>query len=172
MYNIVSSQKSKIGRFSIVYDIIEKGGVRQPYSYVIMREAVGILAFCGDNIVLIKQYRYMFDSWEYEIPGGMVDEGASPEEAALRELREETGYEAEKLVPLGFCYPSLGATTEKMHLFCTECGNNRSQELDCLETISVESVSFASFRKMVADGTFNQSTGMVALARYREMFEK
>jgi 8-oxo-dGTP pyrophosphatase MutT (NUDIX family) len=50
-----------------------------------------------DDIVLVWQFRFGTESLSLEIPGGVIDAGESPEEAARRELREETGYEAGKL---------------------------------------------------------------------------
>lgn len=43
------------------------------------------------KIVLIRQYRYPLDAWIYELPAGLVDQGETPEVAAVREMREETG---------------------------------------------------------------------------------
>jgi len=51
----------------------------------------------SDEVVLVWQYRFGTDSLSLEIPGGVIDEGESPEQAARRELREESGYEAERL---------------------------------------------------------------------------
>lgn len=44
-----------------------------------------------DKLVMIRQYRYPIDAWIYELPAGLVDEGESPQEAAIREMKEETG---------------------------------------------------------------------------------
>ena len=53
-----------------------------------------------DDLVLVWQYRFGTGALSLEIPGGVIDAGESPEQAARRELREETGYEAEHLEPL------------------------------------------------------------------------
>jgi len=53
-----------------------------------------------DQLVLVWQYRFGTDALSLEIPGGVVDAGETPEHAALRELREESGYEASGLEPL------------------------------------------------------------------------
>lgn len=44
-----------------------------------------------DKLVMIRQYRYPLDAWIYELPAGLVDEGESPSQAAIREMKEETG---------------------------------------------------------------------------------
>jgi 8-oxo-dGTP pyrophosphatase MutT (NUDIX family) len=53
-----------------------------------------------DCIVLVWQYRFGTGALSLEIPGGVIDAGEAPEEAARRELLEETGYEAERFEPL------------------------------------------------------------------------
>lgn len=44
-----------------------------------------------DKLVMIRQYRYPLNAWIYELPAGLIDEGESPSQAAVREMKEETG---------------------------------------------------------------------------------
>ncbi len=46
-----------------------------------------------DRIVMLRQYRYPLDEWIYELPAGLIDEGESAGQAAVREMKEETGLE-------------------------------------------------------------------------------
>ena len=48
-----------------------------------------------EKIVMIRQYRYPLDDYLYELPAGLIDEGETPEESAVREMKEETGLEFE-----------------------------------------------------------------------------
>ena len=65
---------------------------------------VGISA--DDEILLIKQYRHGIRSVTFEIPGGMVDPGESPLDAARRELLEETGFGSSDWVLIGHVHPN------------------------------------------------------------------
>lgn len=48
-----------------------------------------------DKIVMIRQYRYPLDEYIYELPAGLIDDGETPQMAAVRELKEETGFDFE-----------------------------------------------------------------------------
>lgn len=69
------------------------------------------------KIVLVRQYRYLFNEETIEFPAGKIDEGEDAEASARRELKEEVGYEADELIPLGELYLSVGLSNGKAHVF-------------------------------------------------------
>ncbi len=82
------------------------------------------------NIVLLRQYRYAYDSVILEAPAGKIDPGEQPEAAAQRELREEAGLSADKLVHLGEMLPSVGYTDEVIYLYLAFDLAQSQQDLD------------------------------------------
>lgn len=93
-----------MGRFTIVSDCVKVNGKTSFYDYLEMKEGVCILTLHKQDIVVLKEYRYPIRTWQKEFPGGLIDPGETPEKAAERELQEETGYHAEKLINLGAFY--------------------------------------------------------------------
>ncbi len=69
------------------------------------------------ELVLVRQYRHGAKTFTLEIPGGMVDPGETPLEAARRELREESGYEAPEWIDLGFVEPNPAILENHCHTF-------------------------------------------------------
>ena len=69
-------------------------------------DAVAILPFTDDGgCYLIRQYRFAIDSFIYEVPAGTMEEDEDPEETARRELIEETGFSAGKIITAGASTP-------------------------------------------------------------------
>jgi len=161
-YKIVSSETTHIGRFDIVYDTIDHNGKQSPYSYVKMKRGVGVIGMVDNSIILLRQYRYIWDETFWEIPAGMVDDGEEPENAARRELEEETGYQIKNLKFLGICYPSIGSTTEIQYLYFAECEDKGEQKLDDVEDIKVQLVMIDEFKKMIREGKFMHGMGLAA----------
>jgi ADP-ribose pyrophosphatase len=69
------------------------------------------------GILLVRQYRLPTRAMLWELPAGRLDPGEKPLEAARRELREETGYQARRWKKLISFYPSPGYVSEKMTIF-------------------------------------------------------
>jgi len=83
--------------------------------------AAAILVLDGEGrVLLVRQPRTAIGRELWEIPAGKLEPGEPPEEAARRELREETGLSAEALVPLGAIYPTPGYSNEVIHLFLAQ----------------------------------------------------
>ncbi len=95
--------------YRIRRDIIE--GKQKPY-FVMEREPFClIVAEDGDKLLLIEEWRHPAQVHMLDIPGGWLEKGEDPTAAALREFREETGYEAEGLEYLcaPYAYPGISA---------------------------------------------------------------
>jgi ADP-ribose pyrophosphatase len=69
------------------------------------------------QVLLIRQYRYAADGYLFEIPAGRLDQGESPRDCAVRELKEETGCTAQQVDYLTTFYTTPGFTDERIHLF-------------------------------------------------------
>ena len=100
---------------------------------------VAILAIDSeDRVLLVRQYRYPFERVLTEIPAGKLDYiGEDPREAALRELREETGAVASELIPLGPFYPTCAYSTEVIHMYLARQLTFGERELDEDEFLDV-----------------------------------
>ncbi len=101
-----------------VIEAILPTSVKTIKEVVEFRGAVAILPVLGRNkIVLINQYRPVIGEWIIEVPAGTLEEGEDPKSCALRELEEEVGYKAGRLIKLFEMYMTPGYSTEKLHAF-------------------------------------------------------
>lgn len=78
---------------------------------------VCVLPFTGDGFILVRQFRIAHERIIIESPAGKLEPGETPEECGRKELREETGFLADAMIPLGVMLPSVGFCNEVIHLF-------------------------------------------------------
>ncbi len=108
----------------------------------------------GDDphILLIRQYRYAAGGPIWEIPAGRLDPNEPPEVCARRELREETGAEADVLDHLGTIFTTPGFTDERIHLFAAHNITIRDHRRETDEFLDVHPHPLSRVLGMVRDG--------------------
>jgi ADP-ribose pyrophosphatase len=120
----------------------------------------------GDDpqILLIKQYRYAADGYLFEVPAGRLEAGELPIACARRELREETGCEAEALAPLTTLYTTPGFTDELIHLFmATGVTRGAAATPEADEFLTVEPMALSRALELVRQGEIRDSKTVVSL---------
>ncbi len=120
----------------------------------------------ANEVVMIEQYRYGSQDVTLEIPGGMVDAGESAQDAAAREMLEETGYAARKISPLGRVRPNPAIHDNWLHIFLAhDAQRERAPVHGATEHTVVRLVPLADVPRLVADGTITHA--LVVAGFYR-----
>ena len=121
------------------------------------RQAVGVVPVDEDGeVLLVQQWRHPVEKLTWSVPAGAIDRGESPADAALRELREETGHTAEKLEPLYHYHPTIGVADQTFHLFVArgveEMGGRPDGEIHAVRFFTRTGVNDLLDRNEIVDG--------------------
>ncbi len=121
------------------------------YYFLKSKEVVSILPITQDNKLIVnKQYRHATGEYIYDLPAGYIDEKETPEQAAFRELKEETGYESSNIKKLGVFYPLAGVTNMKIYFFkATDLKKIGNQQLDQAEFIDNELIPLKEVKEKI-----------------------
>lgn len=150
---------------SLREDLVElPDGKSTIYGVVTCGDCVGILPFVDrDHVLLIQQYRYVAGRTTWEMPTGGVRPGESLETAAQRELEEEAGYRAGRLIKLVVYHTSKSILDETAHLYLAEdLQPVQSQAADETEFIEPQVFPFSKLLRMVMDGEILDSMTIIA----------
>ena len=116
-----------------------RGGSKLDRQMVRHPGASAILPILDDGrLVLVRNDRFAVGELMLELPAGTIDGDEDPAVCAARELREETGYEAATIEPLGRFHTTPGLTNELMHAYVARGLREVGQELEADEELSVE----------------------------------
>jgi 8-oxo-dGTP pyrophosphatase MutT (NUDIX family) len=127
----------------------------------------------NNEILLIEQYRQGSDSLTLEIPGGLIETGENPIDAARRECIEETGYlSSEELIPTGISLPNPAFLSNTCFSFAWFGLEQKSiQKFDENEEIRVIPTPMDKVKKMISDGTINHSVIVTAFYYFFDKFK-
>lgn len=130
-------------------------------------KASAVLAFdIKGDVIIEEQFRYPYDDTIIEIPAGKCDGNEDPKDAAIRELKEETGYSAKFIEFLGLFYPSVAYTDEIIYLYLATGLTKGEQHLDKDESLEYKKVSFKKLLSMIEQGKIQDGKTLAAVTYY------
>ena len=151
---------------SVREDIAEMPNGRQTiYGVVECGECVGVLPFVDDTrVILVQQYRYVFgENHRWEMPTGGVKAGETFLEAAHRELREETGFDADRLEQINTYYTSKSVMHEIAHLYIGRRLTQIQAIPDETEFLEIQTFHFEQVLQMVLNSDIRDSMSVLAV---------
>jgi len=146
--------------------IIHDDGKQHVVELVVHPGAVCIVARPSPSeVLLIRQYRHATGKELIEIPAGTLNRGEDPRDCALRELEEETGYRAGKMIERARFYTTPGFTTEFMHLYEASELVKTQTNFDEDEAIELDVVPSKQALQMIDDGRIEDAKSILGLLR-------
>ena len=164
-----------------MYNILERNKTNENHenknldnhSYILIKNKNYISSIKDDDnkIIMVKQFRKPMESPILEVPAGKLDGDEDPADAALRELSEETGYSAGKLEKLTEFYPSVGYTTEVLHIYLATDLKPGACHPDENEVLEVMEMDLEEVYRMVMDGKIHDGKTIAAVMMARDKLQ-
>lgn len=156
--------------FRLMHDQYRLAPETTPRDYVVLDapDWVNIIAVTQDeHVVFVRQFRHGVREVTLEVPGGMVDPGEEPEDAALRELREESGYSGDQAIPLGCIYPNPAIQNNRCFSYLVpDAKLAGAQQPDPYERIEVVTHPLAEVPGLIAGGEISHTLVVTAFSYF------
>lgn len=171
-WKLISSKRDKSYRiFSLRTDraISPRTGHEHNFFIIESPSWINVIPLTSQNeVVLIRQYRHGIREVVLEIPGGLIESYDTPEEAAGRELREETGYRASEMIFLGSVNPNPAIQDNQCFTFLAKdvflAGEQQQQ--DEKEDIEVLLRPLTEIPRLIREGKISHSLVLAAFYRF------
>jgi ADP-ribose pyrophosphatase len=165
-WTTLSSQTVHDGFFKLRMDSVTlPNGKKHTYDYIVQRPCATVLLqdSTTKEFIMVRQYRYPVGTVCWEAPMGGIDKGESPEMAARREAIEETGYQVEKIFPLGVMEPSHGSSTQVFHLFYATCSYLAGEMHEETEFLEIQKISPARLGELLDTNEITDAATTLAI---------
>ena len=147
-------------------DVEVPGGARYEHHAISSKDAAGVLVHDPDRgVMLMWRHRFLGDEWGYEVPGGMIEPGETPEEAARRECIEEAGWSPGPLRLAQRFRPIAGQSTQEFWVFLAE-GGEQVGPPSSDEAERVDWVSDEELRRLVAGNQVLDGLSVIAVLHH------
>jgi 8-oxo-dGTP pyrophosphatase MutT (NUDIX family) len=133
--------------------------------HTVWMPAAAMTALLNDaqtHVLLMWRHRFVPDVWNWELPGGLIDEGETPEQAARREVEEETGYRARTLEHLVTFEPMIGMLNCPHHVFLGRGAERLGDPTDSTEMDRMEWVALDDLPSLIARAAIKNSGTLIA----------
>ena len=132
--------------------------------YIVHPGASVIVPLFEDGTVLVeRQFRYPVKQHMTELPAGKLDRNEAPENAARRELLEETGYEAQRWDFIGTMMPCIGYSDERIHAYLARDLTYSKRNLDEGEFLETSRVPMSDLLQQVLNASIQDAKTVIAL---------
>jgi len=159
---------------NVRHDTVElQNGNRAGREVVEHPGGVGIVPVTTDNkVLMVRQYRYPMEQELLEIPAGKLDAGEDPYECAVRELSEETGCTAGRIIDLGAIYPSPGYCREILYLYLALDLRYGEMHLDENELLSIEPIDLDELVEKAMANELRDAKTIIAILKAKKYLAK
>jgi len=125
---------------------------------------VAVLAVKDDGkVIMIKQFRKPAEKVIVELPAGKIEKGEDPSATALRELKEETGYQAENIEFLCKFYPTVGYSMEMIYIYLCTGLTLGETEFDAHEAIDTFECDLNELYQMAVNGELEDAKTIIGI---------
>jgi ADP-ribose pyrophosphatase len=155
-------------------DLLSINGNKKVYIRGKRKNYSTVVPFLSDNeVLIIKSYRHLVDSIQFEIPSGYIEDGETPMDAAIREFNEETGYNTSKILFVGEYTLDYSMFEQKGYIYAAyDLVKKNKQELGIMEHIKVDALTINQLKDMLFNGKILNAASIVALYRSFDFHEK
>ena len=150
-----------------------QNGKIAPREVVVHPGGVGIVPVTHDNkVLMVRQYRYPVEKELLEIPAGVLEAGESPRDCAIRELSEETGCTADRIIDIGAIFPSPGVCKETLYLFLALGLHQGEMHLDEGELLSVVAFTIDELMDMIMANEIKDAKSIIGIMKAKKHLEE